>query len=54
MTKVQVRIQFDRKMTLNVIFLQRNTTNVELLMSQFHRQYLKRSKMFLAMAASLQ
>ena len=52
MTKFQVRIQSDRKMTFDVVFLQRNTTNVEFLMSQFRRQYLKRSKMFLAMATS--
>ena len=50
---VQVRIQFDRKMTLEVVFLQRDTSKVELFMFQLRRQYLKRSYTLSAMAASL-
>lgn len=50
---VQVRIHFDRKMTLEVVFLQRDTSNVELFMSQFRRQYLKSSYTLSATAASL-
>lgn len=48
---VQVRIQFGRKTTLEVVFLQRDTSNAELFMSQFRRQYLKRSYTLFATAA---